>query len=87
MLANAEFDTGTGTPTVQVPQEAIQQVNGQDVVFVRTAAARFRVQPVELGEVIQSKVRVTRGLKPGDQVITSGSFIAKGQLLKSTIGD
>jgi multidrug efflux pump subunit AcrA (membrane-fusion protein) len=87
MLANADFNTGTGTPTVQVPQEAIQQVNGQDVVFVRTAADHFRVQPVELGEVIQSKVRVMHGLKPGDQVITSGSFIAKGQLLKSTIGD
>jgi cobalt-zinc-cadmium efflux system membrane fusion protein len=87
MLANAEFDTRTGIPTVQVPQEAIQQINGQDVVFVRIATDRFRVQPVQLGELIQSKVRVMRGVKPGDQVITNGSFIAKGQLLKSTIGD
>jgi membrane fusion protein, heavy metal efflux system len=87
MLANAEFDTGTGTPALQVPQEAIQQVNGQDVVFVRIAPGRFRVQPVDLGESIQNKVRVIQGLKPGDQVITHGSFIAKGQLLKSTIGD
>jgi RND family efflux transporter MFP subunit len=87
MLANAEFDTGTGTATLQVPQEAIQQVNGQDVVFVRIAPDRFLVQPVDLGESIQNKVRVMQGLKPGDQVITRGSFIAKGQLLKSTIGD
>jgi membrane fusion protein, heavy metal efflux system len=87
MLANAEFDTGTGTPALQVTQEAIQQVNGQDVVFVRIAPDRFRVQPVDLGESIQNKVRVIQGLKAGDQVITRGSFIAKGQLLKSTIGD
>lgn len=87
MLANAEFDTGTGTPTLQVPQDAIQQINGQDVVFVRIASARFRVQPVDLGEGIQNKVRVMHGLEPSDQVITRGSFIAKGQLLKSTIGD
>src|SRR6266702_4228668 len=87
MLANAEFDSGTGTPALYVPQGAIQQVNGQDVVFVRIATDRFRVQPVDLAETAQDKVRVLQGLKPGDQVIAHGSFIAKGQLLKSTIGD
>jgi multidrug efflux pump subunit AcrA (membrane-fusion protein) len=87
MLANAEFTTGAGTATLLVPQEAIQQVNGQDVVFIRIASDRFRVQTVQTGENIQNKVRILQGLKPGDQVITRGSFIAKGQLLKSTIGD
>jgi membrane fusion protein, heavy metal efflux system len=87
MLANAEFTTGAGTATLLVPKGAIQQVNGQDVVFVRIAPDRFRVQTVQTGENIQSKVRILQGLKPGDQVITRGSFIAKGQLLKSTIGD
>ncbi|MEA2543397.1 MAG: rane fusion protein heavy metal efflux system [Acidobacteriaceae bacterium] len=87
MLANAEFTTGAGTATLLVPQEAIQQVNGQDVVFVRIAPDRFRVQTVQTGENIQNKVRILQGLKAGDQVITHGSFIAKGQLLKSSIGD
>jgi len=87
MLANAKFDSGTGTPALYIPQGAIQQVNGQDVVFVRIATDRFRVQPVDLAETAQDKVRVLQGLKPGDQVIAHGSFIAKGQLLKSTIGD
>lgn len=87
MLANAEFDSGTGTPALYVPQGAVQQVNGQDVVFVRIAPDRFHVQPVDLAETAQDKVRVLQGLKPGDQVIVHGSFIAKGQLLKSTIGD
>jgi cobalt-zinc-cadmium efflux system membrane fusion protein len=87
MLANAEFTTGAGTATLLVPQGAIQQVNGQDVVFVRIGPDRFRVQTVQTGENIQSKVRILQGLKPGDQIITHGSFIAKGQLLKSSIGD
>jgi multidrug efflux pump subunit AcrA (membrane-fusion protein) len=87
MLANAEFTTGAGTATLLVPQGAIQQVNGQDVVFVRIAPDRFRVQTVQTGENVQSKVRILQGLKPGDQIITHGSFIAKGQLLKSSIGD
>lgn len=87
MLATAEFYTGTGIPTLEVPEEAVQQVNGQDVVFVRTAKDRFRIQPVELGELLRNNVRVRKGLTAGEQVITSGSFIAKGELLKASIGE
>jgi cobalt-zinc-cadmium efflux system membrane fusion protein len=86
MLASAEFTTGNGIPTVLVPQEAIQQVNGEDVTlfaWLRTGS-ECRVQ---LGENIRGKVRILQGLKPGEQVITHGSFIAKSQLLKSSIGD
>jgi cobalt-zinc-cadmium efflux system membrane fusion protein len=87
MLANAEFSVGSGTPTLLVLQEAVQQVNGQDVVFIQTAPDRFHVQTVKLGEIVQGKVRVLQGLNAGDKVITQGSFIAKGELLKATIGD
>jgi cobalt-zinc-cadmium efflux system membrane fusion protein len=87
MLASAEFTTGDGIPAVLVPQEAIQQVNGEDVVFVRMAPDRFRVQAVQMGENMRGKIRILQGLKPGEQVITHGSFIAKSQLLKSSIGD
>jgi RND family efflux transporter MFP subunit len=87
MLASAEFITGDGIPTVLVPQEALQQVNGEDVVFVRLASDRFKVQTVQIGENVHGKVRILQGLKPSEQVITHGSFIAKSQLLKSSIGD
>jgi cobalt-zinc-cadmium efflux system membrane fusion protein len=36
---------------------------------------------------MRGNVRILQGLKPGEQVITHGSFIAKSQLLKSSIGD
>ncbi|WP_263352974.1 efflux RND transporter periplasmic adaptor subunit [Acidicapsa acidisoli] len=87
MLASAEFDTGAGIPTILVPQEAIQQVNGQDVDFVRLAADRFQVRAVQTGENVRGNVRILQGLKPGERVVTHGSFIAKSQLLKSSIGD
>jgi membrane fusion protein, heavy metal efflux system len=87
MLASAEFETGAGIPAVLVAQEAIQQVNGQDVVFVRVATDHFRVQAVQTGENMLGNVRILQGLKPGEQVITHGSFIAKSQLLKSSIGN
>ncbi|MHB1698617.1 MAG: efflux RND transporter periplasmic adaptor subunit [Acidobacteriaceae bacterium] len=87
MLANAEFGTADGKPTLFVPQEAVQQVNGEDVVFVQTAPDIFHVQTVQLGESTQGKVRVLKGLTAGQRVINQGSFIAKSELLKSSIGD
>jgi len=87
MLANAEFDTGDGAPALYVPQEALQEVNGEDVVFVRLASDRFKVQVVRTADNVHGKVRITQGLRLGMQVITHGSFIAKSQLLKSSIGD
>jgi membrane fusion protein, heavy metal efflux system len=87
MLANAEFSIGEGKPTLLVPQDAVQQVNGEDVVFVQIAPDRFRAQAVKLGEIVDGRVRVQQGLETEDKVITHGSFIAKSELLKATIGD
>lgn len=87
MLANADFSVSSGTPTLLAPREAVQQVNGQDVVFVQIAPDRFRVQAVELGEIVDDKILVQHGLNAGDKVIAHGSFIAKSELLKATIGD
>jgi membrane fusion protein, heavy metal efflux system len=42
---------------------------------------------VKPGEIVDGKVRIQQGLSAGDKVITHGSFIAKSELLKATIGD
>ena len=44
-------------------------------------------QPDKIGEIVENKVRVQHGLNAGDKVIAHGSFIAKSELLKATIGD
>ena len=60
-------------------------INGQDVVFVRTAPDRFAMRPVEVGETADGKTPILEGLKAGEQVVVSGSFVLKSQLLKSTL--
>ena len=50
MLATAEIPVGERKPVLLVPSDAVQQIDGQDVVFVRTAADRFTVRPVRTGE-------------------------------------
>jgi membrane fusion protein, heavy metal efflux system len=85
MLANAEIPVGEGKPALLVSSDAVQQVNGQDVVFVRSAAERFSAHPVSVGETSGGKTPILEGIKAGDQIVVRGSFILKSQLLKSTL--
>src|SRR3984893_7755307 len=85
MLANAEIPVGKSKPTLLVPSDAIQQIDGQDVIFVRTAADRFASRPVRVGETSEGMTPVFEGLKTGEQIVVRGSFILKSQLLKSSM--
>jgi cobalt-zinc-cadmium efflux system membrane fusion protein len=85
MLANAEISTGSHKPTILVASDAVQQINGQDAVFVRTAADHFAVRAVRIGETVNGKTPVLEGLKPGEQIVLRGSFILKSQLLRASM--
>lgn len=85
MLANAEIPVGNRKPVLFVLSDAVQQISGQDVVFVRTAPDRFAVRPVRVGETAEGRTPILEGLQAGDQVVVRGSFILKSQLLKSTL--
>ena len=85
MLASAQIEAGVSKPQLVVPVEAVQQVNEQDVVFVKKAEDRFEVRPVRVSEPLNGQVTVMEGLKPGEAVVTRGSFIVKSQLLKSSL--
>ena len=85
MLANAEISIGSGKPSILVASDAIQQINGQDAVFVRTAAERFAVRAVRIGMTVNGKTPVLDGLKPGEEIVVAGSFVLKSQLLRSSM--
>jgi cobalt-zinc-cadmium efflux system membrane fusion protein len=85
MLANAEIPVGEGQSGLVVSSDALQQIDNQDVVFVRTAPDRFTVRPVQVGETVGGMTPILSGLQPGEQVAVRGSFVLKSQLLKSTM--
>jgi cobalt-zinc-cadmium efflux system membrane fusion protein len=85
MLATAEIAVGETRPLILIAPEAVQQVNGQDVVFVRTAADRFTPRPVRVADSINGKVALADGVRPGEEVVTQGSFLLKSQLLKASM--
>lgn len=87
MLAEAKLPLGRSETSLRIPQQSIQQVSGQDAVFVRVADNRFLVRFVRTGPIAGSKIEILEGLTSGEQVVTQGSFIVKSELLRSTIGD
>jgi cobalt-zinc-cadmium efflux system membrane fusion protein len=85
MLADAEIPTGPSKAVLLIPSDAVQQINGQDAVFVRIAPDRFAVRAVEIGPTVDAKTPVLNGLKAGEDIVTRGSFVLKSHLLRSAM--
>lgn len=65
---------------VLVPSDAVVDLNGRDVAFVR-AGSGVQVRPVALGESGGGGTLVLSGLKPGEQVVASGTSALKALAL------
>jgi cobalt-zinc-cadmium efflux system membrane fusion protein len=70
-----------GSGTLLVPAAAVQTIDSESVVFVRTPAG-FRAVPVTLGQREGSRVAITAGLTGDEVVATGNSFILKAELGK-----
>ena len=66
-----------------VAEEAVQRVNEQDVVFVRTAEG-FAVRPVVVGPRNAGRVEIVSGLNAEDAIATVNAFLLKAELAKDT---
>lgn len=85
MLATAAIPVGAAQTTVTVPSDAVQQVDGQDVVFVRLTPERFGVRAVRTGPTSNGVTPILDGLKAGEAVVVKGSFVVKSQLLRASL--
>lgn len=72
----------TGPAAVIVPEDAVQNVDGRNVVFVRTAEG-FRVQPIVVGTRGGGRVSILSGLNAGQTIATANAFFLKAELAKA----
>jgi membrane fusion protein, heavy metal efflux system len=80
-----EIDSRHGQGVI-VPQDAVQTVNGTQVVFVRTGTG-FRAQPVRTAAGGGARVQVVSGLKSGDRIAVANAFLLKAELSKGAGDD
>jgi cobalt-zinc-cadmium efflux system membrane fusion protein len=69
-----------------IPEDAVQNVGGRNVVFVRTPTG-FAVRPVVIGQRGAGRASVLSGLKSGETIATTNAFFLKAELNKGTGGD
>jgi cobalt-zinc-cadmium efflux system membrane fusion protein len=78
-------DAVSSRDVLTVPQEAIQTIGGEAVVFVREGPDKFVARPVETGDRVGTRRAVLKGLNGSDVVVVAGAFNLKAELLKSTL--
>lgn len=66
---------------VVVPEDAVQNVGGRNVVFVRNAGG-FKVQPVVVGSRGGGRVSILSGIDAGETIATTNAFFLKAELGK-----
>ena len=86
MFATVRIPVPAGREAVAVPETAVQLIEDSPVVFVKIGPERFERRDVELGVRDEDWVEITRGVKEGDPVVTTGSFEVKSNLLREEIG-
>lgn len=70
-----------------VPRSAVHDIAGRSAVFVREGDGAFEVRPVEMGQQAGDQVAIVRGLAEGEEVVTEGSLLLKGQALRETLAE
>lgn len=85
-FGRAEIRVDAEHETVVVPRAAVQVVDDRPMAFLPQPDGRtFRPQRLRLGEGDAAEVEVTWGLKAGQRVVTTGSFLLKSELQKDSI--
>jgi cobalt-zinc-cadmium efflux system membrane fusion protein len=85
LFLRAAIDVSDAHDAVLVPRDAVQRAEGHSLVFVRTGKGVFKPISVELAEASGDWVAVN-GIDPGAEVVTTGAFLLKTEILKDSIG-
>jgi cobalt-zinc-cadmium efflux system membrane fusion protein len=87
MFATVGVETGVRHRALTVPGGAVQELDGQRVLFVEQQPGTFVVRRVTLGAEREGRVEVTAGLVEGERVVSRGAFLLKSELLKAVTPD
>ena len=83
LFATGSVSTAEQPVTLAVAADAVQSLEGRDVVFVREGD-RFAARDVAIGRRNGAIVEVVSGLKSGDRYASKNSFVVKAELAKGT---
>ena len=87
MAATVEIEAPIAGRWVAVPDSAVIDSGKRQVVLVERGEGRYEPRPVKLGARVQGYVQVLDGLKPGERVVTSATFLIDAESnLRAALG-
>jgi membrane fusion protein, heavy metal efflux system len=86
MFVRIFLDRTTGEPALTIPASAVVEIETENYVFVPSGKgpgddAAFSLKPVEIGQRTSDRVVIKAGLKVDDEVVSSGAFFLKSELI------
>lgn len=82
MAIEGLFVTAQTPANIAVPVDALQTLEGKQVVFVKTGTT-YTARPVQIGRQSARMVEIVDGLQPGEAYVTKGSFLIRADIEKS----
>lgn len=88
MFVTVGFQTAGGERRVVVPKGAVQVIGDRTVVYVPVEGdpARFAERTINPGAAVGDFLTVLEGLKPGEKVVSEGSFFLRAEAARSRTG-
>jgi len=85
MFVSARVFTSSRTVDIAVPKNAVQILNEQKIVFVKSEKG-FGPQVVTIGIENSKSVEILDGLHVGDKYVAKGAYTFKSEILKESFG-
>ena len=84
MFATVHVNAQFGGRSLKVPSLAVMENKNERYVFVAVNDTSFESRPVTIGFETQIYTEILDGLKPGERVVTKGTFYLKSERAKET---
>jgi membrane fusion protein, copper/silver efflux system len=78
MWVDVDLDFG-GKRRLSVPADAVLDAGTEKKIFVDRGNGYFEPRVVETGERFSDRVEIVKGLKAGERIVTSGTFLLNSE--------
>ena len=87
MFADVEIVTTILDNVLLIPDNALETDGANQIVFVALDGNKFEKRVVRLGLEQSGRVQILDGVKAGENIVTTGGFILKSEMLKGQLGE
>ena len=87
MFVSVALPTTLSRKVIAVPDAAVQQIAGKNVVFVRESEQKFQSREVQVGKVADGQTEILAGLVGGEPIVIQGAYHLKSILLNAELAE